>query len=334
MAFQWKVLLALLVCCLLAETVLAQDCNNLSLVLSTREPEPGHVVGITVTSAATGMRLSGESLRVYDTKTMETLTAKTNSQGWFQYRPQHPGTYRVIPQALRWCSAEFTVKKRMLEVGDEKDLVWPDKYRYETGEPITFSVPPAVGVKIVREDGSLWRTLSVSRAGFGNVSIDEPGTYALVVGEVSTEFWGRNRSFEVAAAPRLPTPPSNESTSDASTTSSLSTTSSVADSSTSSSLHVPGTSPGMPENHSGGNKSAGDAPSSSLGSSLLRMALVALVVFLLGLVAMAVWVAHRTYRAARPSGKAAKGGGRAPNPGKKTVGGPSRGSYRRYRPRR
>ncbi|MFH1722321.1 MAG: hypothetical protein ABH950_06940 [Candidatus Altiarchaeota archaeon] len=316
--------LAVFCMCFIFSVSAAADCREVNLVLSTPEPEPDTYIGITLKDNLSNAILVSETVKIYDVQTTTGVNTVTNSNGWFRFRPSKTGAYRLIfTQSNRWCPVEFSVKKRMREVGSGRDIFWPEKNTYEVGQDIIFSVPSGVGVKVLNAEGGLWRNLEVSRAGYANITFYDPGMYTIVVAEVSSEYWGRNRSIKIIPSK---SPPTSTSTPPTTSTSSTSSTSTIEVAFTTSSLDL---------NASLVNESVlatEDSESDSGSDYWFKMALFSVVLFLFALVLFALGFAHKAYRNVTPSKKKVKTKKKSAMVEEKEPGnGNRRGNYRRYR---
>ncbi len=79
------------------------------------------------------------------------------------------------------------------------------------GELAQIAVPVGVGVKIVNSTDDVYLTAFTSISGGANFTINEPGEYTLVIGEISSEYWGMNKTLTVLgkATPDIKFTPEN-----------------------------------------------------------------------------------------------------------------------------
>lgn len=114
----------------------------------------------------------------------------TGSDGKLKFTPKETGEYRFTIDDSNYCGSEsFYVKKTLIVDG-------PKPSNPKIGDPVTFALSGSVGAKLVKSDGEttpLYTTIS----GGVNFSVDEGGTYTLVLGELSTEYWGVNKTIVI-----------------------------------------------------------------------------------------------------------------------------------------
>ena len=114
----------------------------------------------------------------------------TGSDGKLKFTPKETGEYRFTVDDSNYCGSEsFYAKKTLIIDG-------PDPSDPKVGDPVTFALSGPVGAKLVRSDGEttpLYTTIS----GGVNFTVDEGGTYTLVLGELSTVYWSVNETVVI-----------------------------------------------------------------------------------------------------------------------------------------
>jgi len=120
----------------------------------------------------------------------------TDTVGEIEFMPDETGEYKLVIDDSSYCGSEtFYAKKTLIVDG-------PDPPEPKVGDPVTFALSGAVGAKLVKSNGEtvpLYTTIS----GGVNFTINEAGTYTLVFGELSTEYWGVNKTLVVSEKPEI-----------------------------------------------------------------------------------------------------------------------------------
>ncbi len=114
----------------------------------------------------------------------------TGGDGKLRFIPKESGEYRFAIDDLNYCGGgSFYVKKALIVDGPNP----PDP---KVGDPVTFALSDPVGAKLVRSDGKIFPLYTTINGGV-NFTVDEAGTYTLVLGELSTEYWGVNKTVVI-----------------------------------------------------------------------------------------------------------------------------------------
>ncbi|MFH1721821.1 MAG: hypothetical protein ABH950_04360 [Candidatus Altiarchaeota archaeon] len=169
--------------------------GNLPEIRFTPEmPENNDPVRITFYDG--GSPVSGIKFTIIYNNIEEVESASSGSGGSYTFTPDKRGRYRLKIEDTRYCGdVNFFAKSPIMVSG-------PFPAFPVVGELITIGVPPGVGVKVADSSGDICVTCE-NREGGANFTLDTPGEYTIVIGELSTKFWGQNISFTVSERPPL-----------------------------------------------------------------------------------------------------------------------------------
>jgi len=114
----------------------------------------------------------------------------TGSDGKLRFTPKESGEYRFTIDDSNYCGSDSFYAKKTLVIDG------PDPSEPKVGDPVTFALSGPVGAKLV---GSIGKTtpLYTTISGGVNFTVDEGGTYTLVLGEMSTEYWSVSRTIVI-----------------------------------------------------------------------------------------------------------------------------------------
>ncbi len=163
----------------------------------TFEPEqPRDDEPVTIRFLSDGSPAPNVKFKIIYKHIKEVASGSTSSAGAYTFRPDDRGSYRLKIEDSRYCGEKtFYAKAPIMVAG-------PFPANPVVGELITIGVPPGVGVKVADPQGDICITCE-NREGGANFTIDEPGNYTIVIGELSTRYWGVNVSLPVSDRPPL-----------------------------------------------------------------------------------------------------------------------------------
>ena len=147
-------------------------------------------------SLITNMNVKIETL-LLDSGTKVSSASTTASSGQISYTTKNPGKYTAIVSKRQYCGEiDFYIKKQMMIDG-------PRPANPVIGEPISIGVPAgsSVGIRILDPNGNFYQSVPVSLSGGANFTINEPGNYTIVIGEISPKYWPVNKSLMVYSRP-------------------------------------------------------------------------------------------------------------------------------------
>lgn len=142
----------------------------------------------------TGKSADNIKVEIYDVKKgrKEKEDYYTNANGDIKFKSRNPGEFKLIIDDSEYCgSRKFYVKKTL-------NIDGPYPAAPLVGELITIAVPGGVGVKVLDESGNIYATGSTTIGGGVNLTINDPGNFTLVIGELNSMYWGRNISIYVS----------------------------------------------------------------------------------------------------------------------------------------
>jgi len=157
------------------------------------QPNPNKLITIKFTDKETGNPIKNadvEITRLRDTE-WKGFSGETNADGEVSFITDEFGEYRLEMIGKEHCiTKNFWVKKSMIVDGPHPE--YPI-----IGSLISLAVPSGVGVKIADSTGKIVKTASTSITGGVNFTIEKPGNYTVIIGEISNEFWGKNLTLTV-----------------------------------------------------------------------------------------------------------------------------------------
>ncbi|OYT54987.1 MAG: hypothetical protein B6U72_00585 [Candidatus Altiarchaeales archaeon ex4484_2] len=175
------------------ETMKIDVGNVPSLEFYPDKPNPDKTITLKFTDKKTGEGITNANIKITKLRDIDDIeyTGKTNAQGEMSFTTSKLGEYRMEMESREHCiSRNFWIKKNMLTDG-------PHPEKPVVGSLISFAVPPGVGVKVADHTGRIIKTASTSITGGVNFTLNQAGNYTVIIGEISTEYWGKNVSFSV-----------------------------------------------------------------------------------------------------------------------------------------
>jgi len=170
------------------------DVGNVpSLEFYPDKPNPDKPITLKFKDKKTGAGITNADIRITKLRDIEGIkySGSTNAQGEMSFTTSKLGEYMMEMDSREHCiSRNFWIKKNMLTDG-------PHPEKPVVGSLISFAVPPGVGVKVADRTGSIVKTASTSITGGVNFTLNQAGNYTVIIGEISTEYWGKNVSFSV-----------------------------------------------------------------------------------------------------------------------------------------
>ena len=160
--------------------------NVPSLSIIPEKPILGDHVILKFTDSETNESIKGLEVKIYYAKDgiSSAKRKRTLSNGEIMYLPMKIGEYKVVVLDDYYCGKfSFWVKKNMIVDG-------PHPSNPVVGQLISLVVPPGVGVKILDSEGGIYKRCYTGVGGGVNFTIEDPGNYTIVVGELSAEYWG------------------------------------------------------------------------------------------------------------------------------------------------
>lgn len=172
--------------------------NIPSLMITPEKPIVNDDITFKLIDNRTNEPLSYTKVKIYNTRNPETKDEyRTDSSGEIKFRPKETGEYRIILDDPVYCgSLSFYAKRIMTVIG-------PIPPNPMEGGTITMVVPSGVGVKILDSSGNVYLRGSTSLGGGLNLTIDKAGNYTIAIGDVSSEYWGKNISLYISKRPML-----------------------------------------------------------------------------------------------------------------------------------
>ncbi|MFH1789050.1 MAG: hypothetical protein ABH834_06695, partial [Candidatus Altiarchaeota archaeon] len=185
---------------------MAFTVGNLPVVSFDPElPQVGKNMIITVMDAGTGNPISGVKADIFNTASAKTQKITSDSFGRISYHPTDAGKYRMEFSGKDYCGKrEFSARKTLIIDG-------PNPGDPVVGELVSIALPSSVGVKLYDENGKLYLLAETKIGGGANFTVKDPGTYTIVMGELSSQYWGVNKTIVVSSkdTPRITITPGN-----------------------------------------------------------------------------------------------------------------------------
>ncbi|MEA1924341.1 MAG: carboxypeptidase-like regulatory domain-containing protein [Candidatus Altiarchaeota archaeon] len=170
------------------------DVGNVpSLEFYPDKPNPDKPITLKFKDKKTGAGITNADIKITKLRDIEDIeyTGSTNAQGEMSFTTSKLGEYRMEMESREHCiSRNFWVKKNMITDG-------PHPEKPVVGSLISFAVPSGVGVKAADHTGRIVKTASTSITGGVNFTLNQADNYTVIIGEISTEYWGKNVSFAV-----------------------------------------------------------------------------------------------------------------------------------------
>ncbi len=166
--------------------------NVLNVNVSPERPATKDTVKITV-SDTEGKELS-ESIRIAVLNEDDDEVVSEYTKSDLSFKPAYYGRYRVYIGDPLYCVKEQEVYvKKVLPVDG------PRPSNPVVGDVITIAIPSDVGIKIIDSNCTPCMFPKTTISGGANFTIDKPGTYIIVIGENSREYWSVNKTLIVSA---------------------------------------------------------------------------------------------------------------------------------------
>jgi len=170
------------------------EIGNQPLIIMPERPLVNKEFTIHFEDSDTGKPADNIRVEIYDLRKgrKEKVDYYTDINGDIIFKSSNVGEFKLIIDDPEYCgSRNFYVKKTL-------NIDGPYPAAPLAGELITIAVPGGVGVKVLDEYGNIYATGSTTIGGGVNLTIDDPGNYTLVIGELSNTYWGRNVSIRVS----------------------------------------------------------------------------------------------------------------------------------------
>ncbi len=176
--------------------VLIGSAEELTVVLEPENPQPNEEVTLTILNeSGLSPEIRGE---VEDPERQKIANIFPHDEGTITIIPQMVGRYWI--RIRERDALNFTVKKEMWWSGP-----LPENPR--VGEAIGLGVPRGVGVKILDSQGNLYKTCVTQLGYIGgssvNVTVEDAGTYTVVLGELNQDWWTDNFTLVVRERKKL-----------------------------------------------------------------------------------------------------------------------------------
>lgn len=170
------------------------------ITINPTKPQPNKDITITFRDNETGKAISNLDVLIYSVREgkVSAIERTTDSNGEivFKITSIDIGKYELTIDDREYCAVvNFWIKKIMSVDG-------PHPGNPVVGEKITLGVPGSVGVKYRDPEGNMHPMKNMG--GGVNITINEAGNYTLIIGELSQEFWGVNKSL-IVSEKRIPT---------------------------------------------------------------------------------------------------------------------------------
>lgn len=173
------------------------NVGNLPLFVTEPErPLTDDTLKIKVTDEEDGSTVTGIGIEILDVREARLHKKEVDATGTVTFTPPTAGRYELrIVSGRKYCGRfDFYAKKRIIIDG-------PFPKDPTAGEIVTIALPSGVGLKGLDMDGNLVFTAYTTLGGGANFTIDTPGEYILVFGELSTEYWALNKSLTISEKP-------------------------------------------------------------------------------------------------------------------------------------
>ncbi len=173
------------------------------------QPIPNRVVRVKIVDSENGNPLPNVNVEMKDVYGGDVITQKTTSDGTFTFTPTVAGEYNMKLKEKDICGdVKFYIKRPLIVDG-------PYPENPVVKEMIRMAVPAGsgVGLKVFDSNGNTYKTVAAAYNGGANFTIEDPGTYTLAIGEISTKYWNLNKTItvsdrltpEIKIAPEQPT---------------------------------------------------------------------------------------------------------------------------------
>ncbi len=171
----------------------------LAVAINPAKPQPNKDITLTFRDNETDKPISNLDIVIYSVREGKSsaIERMTDSHGEiiFKVTSSDVGRYELILEDSKYCAVfDFWVKKIMSVDG-------PHPENPVIGEKITLGVPGSVGVKYLDPEGDIHPLRNMG--GGINLTINEAGNYTLIMGELSQEFWGVNKTL-IVSEKRIP----------------------------------------------------------------------------------------------------------------------------------
>jgi len=169
------------------------DIGNLPAVsFDPKQPLAGRTIDIILTNAVSGAPASGLKVEIYDIQGGVKEKRSTDAFGKISYRPDNSGEYRMEFSGRDYCGKRsFYARKKLMIDG-------PHPENPVVGELISIALPADVGVKLFDENGDVYLLAETKIGGGANFTVNKSGTYTLVMGDLSSRYWGINKTLVVS----------------------------------------------------------------------------------------------------------------------------------------
>jgi|GEM_PF-758530 len=164
------------------------------VVFSPAQPTPGKSVRVKLVDKENGNTLKNVDVHIKDIYGGDPISKRTTGDGSFTFTPDVAGEYRMSIRERDICGEKtFWIKRPLIIDG-------PHPETPVVGEMIQVAVPAgsSVGVKVFDPDGEVYKRLQSTYNGGANFTIEDPGTYTITFGDLSTKYWGMNKTLEVS----------------------------------------------------------------------------------------------------------------------------------------
>ena len=155
-------------------------------------PLVGKTLTLTFTDSQSKLPISGVKVDIYNTVTTKTEKRTTDSAGKVEYSPENHGNYQMTLTGRDYCGKiEFNARQKLSVDG-------PYPENPVVGEVVSLAIPSSVGVKLLDEGGRVYLTAETKLGGGANFTVNKSGTYTILIGEISSRYWGVNKTLVVS----------------------------------------------------------------------------------------------------------------------------------------
>jgi len=164
--------------------------NPPNISVSPERPIPKKPLTITITDTD-GTAIKNLNVELYNEReNKKELIEATNASGQTIFKPSTSGEYKLSITGTKYCGTKrFWVKSNLTIDG-------PHPENPVVGDQISLAVPMGIGVKYMDSEGNVYPQRTIS--GGVNFTINTPGTYTLIIGELSMDYWGINKTLVVS----------------------------------------------------------------------------------------------------------------------------------------